>query len=78
MLRVLRGMREQASLTQTELASKLKATQVFISKCEGGQRRLDLIELRAWCAAIGVSTVDFLKAVDTEIASLNSPTDTRG
>ena len=68
MLRVLRKMREHVPLTQLELASKLNVTQVFISKCESGQRRLDLIELRAWCAAMGVSTPDFLKAVELEIA----------
>ena len=68
MLRVLREMREQAPLTQLELASRLNVTQVFISKCESGQRRLDLIELRAWCAAMGVSTPDFLKTVEMEIA----------
>lgn len=68
MLRVLREMREQVPLTQIELASKLNVSQVFISKCESGQRRLDLIELRAWCMAMGVSTSDFLKAVEVGIA----------
>jgi transcriptional regulator with XRE-family HTH domain len=71
MLRVLRDTREQVPLTQIELASKLNVTQVFVSKCEGGQRRLDLIELRAWCAAMGVSTSDFLKEVEVEIANLH-------
>ena len=70
MLRVLRDMREQVPLTQSELASRLSVTQVFISKSESGQRRLDLIELRAWCTAIGVSTSDFLKAVEVEITKV--------
>jgi DNA-binding XRE family transcriptional regulator len=69
MLKVLREMRERMSLTQNGLASRLDVTQVFISKCESGQRRLDLIELRAWCAAMDVSTSDFLKAVEEEIAN---------
>lgn len=69
MLSVLREKREHVSLTQKELASKLGVTQVFISKCESGQRRLDLIELRAWCAAMGVSTSDFLEAVEIGIAN---------
>lgn len=69
MLRVLRETREQVPLTQMELASKLNVTQVFISKCESGQRRLDLIELRAWCTAMDVSTADFLKAVEDGIAN---------
>ena len=74
MLRVLREMREQVPLTQMELASKLNVTQVFISKCESGQRRLDLIELRAWCAAMDVSTSDFLKAVEDGIANAHTHT----
>ncbi len=75
MLRVLRDTRERLPLTQMELASKLNVTQVFISKCEAGQRRLDLIELRAWCAGMGVSTSDFLKEVEVEIANLHAQGD---
>jgi transcriptional regulator with XRE-family HTH domain len=78
MLRVLREMREQVPLTQMELASKLNVTQVFISKCESGQRRLDLIELRAWCAAMGVAISDFLKAVEDGIANTPAQTDVTG
>ena len=78
MLRALRDTREQVPLTQWELASKLNVTQVFISKCESGLRRLDLIELRAWCAAMGISTLDFLKAVEVEIANLPTQGDAPG
>lgn len=78
MLRVLRETREHLSLTQTELASKLHVTQVFISKCESGQRRLDLIELRAWCTALGVSTPDFLNAVEIGIAKAHTWSGVRG
>lgn len=78
MLRVLRDTREQVPLTQIELASKLNVTQVFVSKCESGQRRLDLIELRAWCIAMGVSTSDFLQAVEVEIANPRMQSDARG
>lgn len=77
MLRVLREMREQVPLTQTELASRLNVTQVLISKCESGQRRLDLIELRTWCAALGLSTSNFLEAVEGEIANLHAQRDAR-
>jgi len=67
MLRVLRETRERAGLTQVDIAAKLNVTQVFISKCEGGQRRLDLIELRAWCTAMGVLPAEFLEAVEVAI-----------
>lgn len=37
--------RKDAGLTQQELADKIKRHQSFIAKYEGGERRLDLIEL---------------------------------
>ncbi|WP_159700100.1 helix-turn-helix domain-containing protein [Massilia sp. 9I] len=67
MLKVLRETRERAGLTQVDIAAKLNVTQVFISKCEGGQRRLDVIELRAWCNALGISTAEFISAVELAI-----------
>jgi transcriptional regulator with XRE-family HTH domain len=69
MLQILRETRERAGLTQVDIASKLNVTQVFISKCEGGQRRLDLIELLAWCAAMGASATTFLREVEVAIAT---------
>ena len=51
----LRRAREDASVTQVELAERLSATQSFVSKCERGERRLDVIELRTWCGALGAS-----------------------
>jgi len=71
MLKVLRETREHAGLTQVDIAAKLNVTQVFISKCEGGQRRLDVIELRAWCTAMGVSTAEFISAVERAIVRAN-------
>ncbi len=37
--------RKDAGLTQQELADKIGRPQSFIAKYEGGERRLDLIEL---------------------------------
>ena len=36
--------REAASLTQTELASKLGEYQSFVARLESGQRRVDVVE----------------------------------
>lgn len=37
--------RKDAALTQQELADRIKRHQSFVAKYEGGERRLDLIEL---------------------------------
>ena len=41
----LRTAREEAGLTQIEVAKKLKRQQSYISKCESGEQRIDVIEL---------------------------------
>lgn len=63
-LEQLRKAREEKGLTQTELAEKLGQTQSFISKVERGERRLDVVELRAFCKAIGVSFNTFVSELD--------------
>ncbi|MGI8548533.1 MAG: helix-turn-helix domain-containing protein [Gemmatimonadaceae bacterium] len=63
-LRLLREARENARLTQAELAGRLGTTQSFISKCERGERRLDIVELRAWCKALTVSFTAFALRFD--------------
>ena len=52
---LLRQIRLDAGLSQVELAKRLHEPQSFVSKCESGERRLDLIELRCICKALGVS-----------------------
>lgn len=49
----LRQARSEAGLTQQEVARKLGKPQSFISKCETGERRLDLLELGAFARLYG-------------------------
>jgi transcriptional regulator with XRE-family HTH domain len=53
-LRHLRAARQRAGLTQDELAERLGQTQSFISKCERGERRLDIVEVKISCRALGI------------------------
>jgi hypothetical protein len=42
-------------------------TQSFVSRCERGERRLDAVELRAICKAIGLPFVSFIRRLDGEM-----------
>ena len=57
---LLRGMRQAASLTQRELAKKLRNSHVFVHKSEIGERRVDITEFMDWCLACGVDPQEAL------------------
>jgi len=59
-LRLLREARAAAGVTQVQLAERIGNTQSFVSKCERGERRLDIVEVRAFCRAIGVPFAKFV------------------
>jgi ribosome-binding protein aMBF1 (putative translation factor) len=45
-LRQLRLARKLSGLSQVELATRIDEMQSFVSECERGERRLDVMELR--------------------------------
>jgi transcriptional regulator with XRE-family HTH domain len=51
---MLRKFREEAALTQRDLAAKLHVTHVWVHKSEIGERRVDITEFIDWCAACRV------------------------
>ena len=61
---LLRQVRTEAGLTQTEIAQRLGQPQSFVSKYESGERRLDVLELRQVCAVVGVSLDDFVRRLE--------------
>jgi transcriptional regulator with XRE-family HTH domain len=63
-LSVLREARERAGLTQVQLARKIGETQTFVSKCERGERRVDVVELRTFCRAFGSDLKLFVAALE--------------
>ncbi|MHB8565253.1 MAG: helix-turn-helix domain-containing protein [Acidiferrobacteraceae bacterium] len=66
-LACLRQAREQAGLTQEDLAERLGETQSFVSKCERGERRVDLVELREFCKAMGITLGKFVRQFENTL-----------
>lgn len=60
LLKLLRQKRRDAGLTQVQLAWALKTSQSFIGKCERGERRIDVLELQAFCRALGIELQAFM------------------
>lgn len=68
LLGLLRELRHRAGLRQRDLAERLGESQSFVSKYESGERRLDIVELRYICAALGLSLTEFAHRFEERIA----------
>ncbi|HEX8174647.1 MAG TPA: helix-turn-helix transcriptional regulator [Pyrinomonadaceae bacterium] len=64
LVNLLREMRVEAGLTQVDLAERIERDQTFVSKYESGQRRLDALELREICQAIGITLEEFARRLE--------------
>lgn len=62
--RMLRDARVIANLTQLEVAAALGVPQSFVSKYESAERRLDLLEFVAVCAALKCSPTTLLQRIE--------------
>ncbi len=60
-LKRLKAARLEAGLTQAEVAALLQVPQSFISKCESGERRVDVIELMEFAAIYQRSILYFVE-----------------
>ena len=56
----LRTARHKAGLTQSEVATRLGRPQSFVSKCESGERRVDVVELDDFAKIYGKPITYFL------------------
>jgi len=73
LLELLIELRNAAQLTQIELAEKLAWEQTHISRVERGVRRLDVLELRRWVNALGISLQDFIEQFEQRLGSNTPP-----
>lgn len=67
--KLLKELRQQKKLTQTQLADRLGFPQSYVSKYEAGERRLDFVETFFVCDALGIGIEDLAKAFSTELSS---------
>jgi len=62
LLDALRRARKEAMLTQLDVAKKLGTYASYVSKCESGERRIDVVELLDFCRLYGVELHDLLRS----------------
>lgn len=70
--RLLRQLRLEAKLKQADVAAALGKPQPFISSIETGERRLDVIELRDLCGALGISLATFCRLLEESLKTLKA------
>lgn len=64
---LLKNLRIDANLKQSELAEILGQSQSFVSKYESGERRLDLLELWQICQALNITLSDFVAEFEKQL-----------
>lgn len=66
-LKELKAARVRVGMTQAALAARIGEHQTVVSKCEGGIRRVDVIELRRWTQALGMGLIEFVKLLERRL-----------
>ena len=64
---LLKRIRQDKGIRQIELAEKLGVPQSFVSKYEFGDRQLDILELRQFCQAVGISMQEFMRKLEDSL-----------
>lgn len=70
---LLRALREEAGLVQTALGARMGRGQTYVSNVELAIRRLDLVELRDYCAGLGIGLRDLVDRWEKEMRASESP-----
>lgn len=63
-LALLRKAREDAGLSQRQLAQKLEKSYSYVAKLETGYSRMDIYQIRCYLQAVGVPFIDFMLAYE--------------
>lgn len=67
LLEMLVEIRSKAGLKQAELAALLDRSQSYVSDVERGGRRLDLLQLREYCAACNQDLTAFVRRFEKAV-----------
>lgn len=67
LLRLLKEERTNSGLRQVDLAKHLGAHQSFVSKYEVGERRFDILELKAICTVFDLTLGEFIARLEAEL-----------
>lgn len=68
LLSLLRNVRQDAGLTQVQMAAKLGVNQSWVSYYERGSRKLDMLQVRQICRAVDIPLSEFSAMLDKAIA----------
>ena len=66
---LLRELRNEAKLTQVQLAEAIDEPQSMVSRVEVGERRLDILELRQWVKPLGISLAECVDRLEKRLSS---------
>ena len=66
-LDALIAFRKGKGVTQVQLAERIGRTQVWVSKCERGDRRLDVIEIVELARGIGVEPAEIVRLAEAAL-----------
>jgi transcriptional regulator with XRE-family HTH domain len=66
LLKALRQARKAKGLTQLDVAARIGTYASYVSKCESGERRIDVVELAEFCRVYGVKLSDLLEVAGIE------------
>jgi len=64
----LRAIRERAGLTQVELGELIGESQVFVSRYERRETRLDIVQIRNICIALGTTLSAFARSFEKRLS----------
>jgi transcriptional regulator with XRE-family HTH domain len=69
LLQLLVETRRAAGVTQVQLAERIGERQSHLSKMERGEVRLDLIQVRTICAALGTTLPAFVRELEKRLTA---------